>query len=238
MTMLVDRQKIIDTVRLGFGQIGVSPFVPQARDFNSNIQPLPYDPKRAAELLEEAGWKDHNGDGVRDKDGIKFKFEFLGSSGSAVFKQLSPILMEEFRKAGIEMTERLVELSLMTQTLREHRFDASVLGFTFDLVSDPYNIWHSSSTVEGQNFQNFKNAESDQMLEQARLEFDNEKRRQIYWRWQELIHEEQPVTFLYYVQEPASYHKRFQNVQWLPLRPGYDLTSWWVPKAMQKYNAP
>jgi peptide/nickel transport system substrate-binding protein len=74
------------------------------------------------------------------------------------------------------------------------------------------------------------------LLEQARLEFDSEKRKQLYWRWQELIHDEQPVTFLYYVLEPAAYSKRFQNVQWLPLRPGYDLRDWWVPKAMQKYK--
>jgi peptide/nickel transport system substrate-binding protein len=236
MTMLVDRQKIVDSIRLGLGQVAASPIAPQARDFNPDIKALPYDPKRAAELLDEAGWKDHDGDGIRDKDGVKFKFDFLGSSGSAVFKQLSPVLTEEFRKAGIQMTERVVELALMTETLKQHRFDASVLGFTFDLVNDPYHIWHSSSAAGGTNFENFKNPESDQMLELARLEFDDEKRKQIYWHWQELIHEEQPVTFLYYQMEPAAFSKRFQNAQWLPLRPGYDLTAWWVPTAMQKHK--
>ena len=236
LTMLIDRQKIIDTVRSSLGQIGVSPFAFQARDFNPNIKPLPYDPKRAAELLDEAGWKDHDGDGIRDRNGAKFKFEFLGSSGSSVFKQLSPVLTEAFRQAGIEMTERVVEFALMTEMLKEHRFDAGVLGFTFDLVYDPYHVWHSSSAAGGSNFENFKNADSDRLLEQARLEFDNEKRKQIYWRWQELIQDEQPVTFLYYQSEPAVYSRRFQNVQWLPLRPGYDLTSWWVPQVSQKYK--
>ncbi len=237
LTMLIDRGKIIDTIRLGFGQIGVSPFHPQSKDFNPNLKPLPYDPKRAAELLDEAGWKDHDGDGVRDKDGVKFKFEFLGSTGSATFKQLSPIMAEAFRQAGIQMTERVIELSLLTSTLREHRFDASVLAFTFDLVQDPFQEWHSSSASGGSNFENFKNADSDRLIEQARLEFDNEKRKQIYWQWQELIQDEQPVTFLYYAQDPAAYSKRFQNVQWLPLRPGYDLTTWWVPTASQKYKS-
>jgi peptide/nickel transport system substrate-binding protein len=236
MTMLVDRQKIIDSIRLGLGQIAASPFAPQARAFNPNIKPLPYDPKRAAELLDEAGWKDHDGDGIRDKDGVKFKFDFLGSSGSAVFKQLAPVLAEEFRKVGIQMTERVVELALMTETLKQHRFDASASGFTFDLVNDPYHMWHSTSAAGGLNFENFKNPESDQLLELARLEFDDEKRKEIYWHWQELIHDEQPVTFLYYQMEPAAFSKRFQNAQWLPLRPGYDLTAWWVPTARQKYK--
>jgi peptide/nickel transport system substrate-binding protein len=97
-------------------------------------------------------------------------------------------------------------------------------------------MWHSSSASNGTNLVNFKNAEADRLLEQARQEFDIDKRKQIYGRWQEVIHDEQPVTFLYYHVEPAAYSKRFQNVQWMPLRPGYDLASWWVPKADQKYK--
>ena len=45
------------------------------------------------------------------------------------------------------------------------------------------------------------------------------------------------MTFMYYGQEPAAYSKRFQNVQWVPLRPGYDLLSWWVPAPPQKYKS-
>jgi len=236
MTMLVDRQKIIDTIRVGLGRIGITPFNPDARDFNPNIKPWPYDPKRAAELLDEADWKDHDGDGIRDKNGVKFRFEFLASSGSATLKQISAVIVDQFRKVGIQVTERAMEFALMMETLKEHRYDASAIGFAPDLVQDPYQSWHSSSTVGGTNYQNFKNAESDRLLEQARQEFDNEKRKQIYWRWQELIQDEQPVTFLYYQIEPAAYSKRLQNVRWLPLRPGYDLLTWWVPAAQQKYK--
>jgi peptide/nickel transport system substrate-binding protein len=134
------------------------------------------------------------------------------------------------------MTERAVEAALWTKTLREHRFDASAVGLTSDLVQDPYESLHSSSASGGLNYGSFRNAESDHLIEQARSEFDNEKRKEIYWRWQELIHEEQPVTFLFYPVEPAAYSNRFQNAQWLPLRPGYDLTTWWVPKDRQKYK--
>jgi peptide/nickel transport system substrate-binding protein len=238
MTMLVDRQKIIDSVRMGFGKLAASPVFTDAKDFNPNIKPLPYDPQRAMQLLDEAGWKDHDGDGIRDKDGVKFTFEFLGSTGSPIYKQLSPILSESFRKAGIEMKERVIDFSVMIQTLKDHRFDASTLGLSHGDLStaDLYQGWHSSQTAGGSNFYNFKNAESDRLLEQARMEFDAEKRKQLYWRWQEIIHDEQPVTFLYYYLEPAAYSKRFQNVQWVPLRPGYDLTNWWVPKNLQKYT--
>ena len=136
------------------------------------------------------------------------------------------------------MTERVIEFGLMLQGLKEHRFDSSTLQLAHgDLTDvDAYQGWHSSATAGGTNFANFRNPEADRLLEQARQEFDSEKRKQLFWKWQEIVEDEQPVTFLYYFQEPAAYSKRFQNVQWLPLRPGYDLTTWWVPKAQQKYK--
>ncbi|HEY2382124.1 MAG TPA: peptide-binding protein [Terriglobia bacterium] len=237
MTMLIDRQKIIDKIRLGLGTIAISPISPQAPNFDPNLKALPYDPKRAGELLDEAGWIDHDGDGIRDKDGVKFKFEFLGSTGSPTFPQLSPVLEEAFRKAGIEMTERTIEFALMSKALKEHRFDSSALTSSSDLDQEQTQIFHSSSAAGGSNFMNFKNADSDRLLEQINLEFDPQKRKALYWKWQELMADEQPVAFLYYWLEPAAYSKRFQNVQWLPLRPGYDLNSWWVPAALQKYKS-
>lgn len=237
MTMLVHRQAIIDKIRFGMGKIGIGPIDPKSPHFNPNIQPWPYDPKRAAELLDEADWKDHDGDGMRDKNGMKFKFEFLASTSSTIFPQLSPIIRDAMRRVGIEMTERLIDFSVMTSSLADHKFDATVLGASYDLVQDQYQLWHSTqASNRGSNFVSFKNPESDRLLEQARLEFDAEKRKQLYWRWQEIIHEEQPWTFLYYQEEPAAYSKRFLNVAWLPLRPGYDLNSWWVPQALQKYK--
>ena len=59
----------------------------------------------------------------------------------------------------------------------------------------------------------------------------------MYWRFQEIIHEEQPYTFLIYPQDSAAYHLRFQDVEIIPARPGYDLTKWFVPAASQRYTA-
>lgn len=239
MTLLLDRQKILETIRFGLGKIAIGAILPGNSDFNPNIKSWPYDPKRAAELLDEAGWKDHDGDGIRDKDGVKFQFEFLGANGSTIYPQLAPIMREELKKAGIDMTERVIEFNVMLQSLKDHKFDASTLGTTSDLVQDPYQSWHSSSALNrGSNYGNFKNPEADKLLEDARREFDLEKRKQLYWRWQEIIHDEQPYTFMYYAEEAAAYSKRFQNVQWLPPRPGYDLQAWWVPKAQQKHGKP
>src|SRR5262249_10357809 len=133
LTMLVNRQQLIDRVRFGLGRIGVSPISAGSRDFNPDIRPLPYDPQRAAALLDEAGWKDPGGDGIRDKDGTKLEVEFLGGIGGSLLPQLLPVLREELRKAGIKMTERLIEFNVMQENLKDHRFDAFAQGWTLDL---------------------------------------------------------------------------------------------------------
>jgi peptide/nickel transport system substrate-binding protein len=237
LTMLVDRDQIIQTVYFGLGKRIASPFVLGSPQLDTDIKPLPYDPKRAGELLDQAGWVDHDGDGIRDKGGIPFRFELLGSSSSTPTGQLMPILKEAFQKVGIATTEKRIEFTVFTNTTRDHKFDAAITGWSADLIMDPYQIWHSSSIANrGSNYVSFRNAVSDQLLEQARVEFDEEKRKQIYFKWQELIHDQQPYTFLLYSVQPVAYQKRFHNVHFLAVQPGYDLTEWFVPKSMQKYT--
>jgi peptide/nickel transport system substrate-binding protein len=125
LTMLVDRKQLIETILFGLAEETVSNFSPKSADYNHDLKPYPFDPIRAARLLDEAGWKDTNGDGVRDKDGIPFRFEFLGRSNDGFVDKLIPILGEEFRKAGIDMRARKLEFTVLTQNLRDHKYDAA-----------------------------------------------------------------------------------------------------------------
>ena len=238
MTMLIPRQQIIDTLQFGLGEVAVSTFNPKAPDFNPNIEPFPYDPDRAVALLEEAGWTDHDGDGIRDQDGVQFSFEIIGPAGSQYIDQLFPVLRDEFQKVGIEMSERRLEFTVLVETSRDKQFDAISMAWVSDLMSDPYQLWHSSSADNrGSNFISYNNPEVDQIIEAARLEFDLDRRRELYWRFQEIIHEQQPYTFLMYPQDPAAYNRRFQRVEFVPARPGYDLTKWFVPVGSQRFTA-
>ena len=238
MTMLVDREQILETILFGLGTVAASSFNPSSPDFNSSIKAWPYDRKRAAELLDQAGWVDTDGDGIRDKAGVPFRFTLAGSTGSDFVDLLLPVLKEEFKRVGIDMIERKLEFTVLVESLRDQRFDAATLAWVSGLLSDPHQLFHSSSSENrGSNFVNFRNAEADQVIEQARLEFDPEKRKQLYWRFQEILHQEQPYTLLFYPEEAAAYQRRFEDVEWLPVRPGYDLTQWFVPRLSQRHTA-
>jgi peptide/nickel transport system substrate-binding protein len=237
MTMLIPREQIIETVRFGLGQVAIGPIGPGSPDFNTEIEPWPFDPEGAVELLEEAGWVDTNGNGVRDKDGVEFNFEFTISSGSAFSQQLAAVMKDELGQAGIRMTERVLEFTTQVENARDHRFDALTMQWIADLKQDLHQIWHSDSIANrGSNYVSYSNPEVDRLIEEARTEFDEERHREIYWRIQEILHEDQPYTFFYYPEEAAAYDARFRGDEWLPVYPGFDLTKWYVPAELQRFT--
>jgi peptide/nickel transport system substrate-binding protein len=214
MTHLVNRKEILDKLLFGLGEIVTGPFYIFGDANNKNIKPWPYDPERARQLLKEAGWIDHDGDGIIDKDGIKFSFTFMLSSGGKFGERLASILKEDFSKVGIEMNINRYEWAVFLDKIQSRNFDATSLGWSDpDFQDDPYQIWHSSQIKGGSNYVGFSNREADLIIEKARMEFDDNKRNRMYHRFHEILHNEQPYTFLYTTPALAVVSKRFTDVK-------------------------
>lgn len=234
LTMLVDRKGILKDILYNLGVIVTGPFYVNSPDYDKNIKPYPYDPKQAEKLLKESGWVDHDGDGIRDKDGKEFSFEFLISAGSKFAEQLATILKESFKKHGIVMTIRRLEWAVFIQQIDSREFDACTLGWSMGWESDPYQVWHSSQAKKGSNFVGFVNKEADEIMEKARREFNPAKRHTLYHRFHEIVHEEQPYTFLFTLNALVAVDKRFHNVKVYPM--GLEPREWWVPLSLQRYK--
>lgn len=226
LTMLVNRQTILKELLFGLGTVVTGNFYINGPDYDHSIKPYPYDPAAAGALLKSAGWEDHDGDGILDRDGVPFSFEFLISSGSKFAEQLATILQENLKQVGIRMSIRKLEWAVFIQEIQQHDFDACTLAWSLSWESDPYQLWHSSQAAHGSNFVGFKNAEADQIIEEARKEFDAQKRHQLYHRFHEIIHEEQPYTFLFTTEALVAVARRFHNVQVYPM--GLAPREWWV----------
>ncbi|MBI2435915.1 MAG: hypothetical protein HYV26_23925 [Candidatus Hydrogenedentes bacterium] len=233
-TMLLDRQTILDRVFHGLGRVVSGPFFPDSPESDPNIKPWPFDPARAQQLLDEAGWKDTNSNGLRDKDGMELRFEWIYPTGSSEYDSLATVYKEELRKLGVEANLRPLEWASFIDSVTKRNFDACMMSWAQPVEEDPYQIWHSSQAEKGSNYVGFNIPEADQIIEAARLEFDDAKRAEMYRRLHQIMHDEQPYTFLYNRKRMLAVDKRFQNVT--PYQLGFDIKEWWVPAQSQRYK--
>ncbi len=239
MTYLTDRKQIVKSVLFGLGEVVDSHIYFFRPEYDKSLKSYPFDPQKALALLNEAGWRDSDGDGVLDKviDGKKvpLRFEIKVNSGNAVRKSVALVLLDELKKHGIAASVRELDWTIFLNDVKNHQFDAVVLGWQMSTTEpDAYQVWHSSQAAnKGSNAISYKNARVDEILEAYRREFDPQKRTQMYREFQEIIHDEQPYTFLYVGKRVSAVHRRFQGVEVFPdgLRP----IDWWVPVARQKY---
>ena len=241
MTYLTDRKLIVQSVLFGLGEVVDSTIYFFRPEYDKDLKSYPFDPQKALALLHEAGWQDTDGDGVLDKviDGKKtpLRFEIKVNSGNAVRKSVALVLVEELRKRGIDARVRELDWTIFLNDVKNHQFDAVVLGWQMQTTEpDMYQIWHSSQAAnKGSNAISYKNARVDEILETYRREFDPQKRIQLYKEFQEILNDEQPYTFLYVGKRASALQRRFEGVEVFPdgLRP----IDWWVPVGRQRYTS-
>jgi len=234
----IDKSEIVDVVLFGLGKPATGPYVPDTWPYNPNVKEYEYNPEKARRLLEEAGWKDTDGDGIVDKDGKKFEFTVLTNMGNRSRIKTATIIQHRLEKIGIKMNIRVVEWStFINEFIDKRRFEAVILGWLIGLDPDQYDIWHSSKTGEKEfNFVSYSNHEVDALLEKGRRTFDREERKKAYYRIQEILAEDLPYIFLYVPDATPIVHARFKGIKPSPIGITYNLHKWYVPKPLQRYS--
>lgn len=198
MTMILDRQLVINDIYNGIGEIAVGANNPPSPAANPDIKPWPYDPARAKELLTEAGWIDRDGDGILENErGDKFTFEFTRTSGGQTGERFQKYLVDQCASVGIRCVPRIVDWSLYDQILKTRDFDAITLAWSASSPeSDPKQIWHTDSIQnQGNNFIQW-DAGQDKYIDAIKLTLDFDERMELFHKFNALLHEEQPYTFL------------------------------------------
>jgi len=243
LSNLVDKKNICDKVMLGLADPVESPIYPRRPEYDTKLAPWPFDPEKAKARLAEAGWTDTDGDGILDHDDgqggrTPLRFEIISNSGNDDRKNLGLVVIDEFKRAGIDASFRAVDWSILLDRVKHFNYDAVILGWTANGAQPPdlYQIWHSSQAVEGgSNHISYKNERVDELLTEYRTEFDPAKRKVMYDEVQEILYEEQPYTFVDAPKSLTAYDKRFHGVTWYPTG-GSNEAEWWVPTGVQKYH--
>lgn len=237
LTLAIDRETMAEVVYEGLAVLASSSFPPISWAFNPEVKPLPYDPEQARRLLAEAGWRDTDGDGWLDRDGVIFEFEFLGLGGDAVAMMIIELAMEHYAAIGVRLNPLFLEWGDFVSRLDPPRraFEAFFLGFGVGVEPDPHIYFHSSQAEWGFNDTNFVDARVDQLIEAGRREMDFEVRRAIYWELHERLNELQPVSFMFHVEAIMGISRRFRGVVPSPVGFLWNVEYWWVPEDLQRY---
>ncbi len=237
MTMACfDRGQFLKEVLFGLGERVTGTQYIFGPAYDHDIEPLPYDPEWAEELLLEAGWFDRDGDGIRDKDGQAFEFTLLSYQVAATHpnRKMYAMMIENFQRLGIKMDVKEMEWATFLEFLYDRKFDACALGWATSPESDPYQLWHTSGAENrGSNHCGFGDAETDALIEESRRAVDPEKRRALLKELQRVIMDQQPYTMLFCIKDKGAYHRKYRGVKHYSLRPGYQLWEWYIPKELQ-----
>ncbi len=237
MTAAINKDELIQGVLFGMGQKAHGPIVPGRWAYNPAVKDIGYNPKHAAKLLAEAGWKEKNSEGILVKDGKPFKFTILTNQGNQQRLMTAQIVQQRLRQVGIDVKIRIVEwAAFLKEFVNKGNFEVVMLAWSISQDPDMYDIWHSSKNKPGElNFIGFNSPEVDRLLIEGRNTFDTEKRKRAYFRIQEILADEQPYTFLYVPDALPVVSSRIRGVEPAPAGIGHNQNRWYVPQNEQVY---
>ncbi len=209
----INQEALVERVAGGLGVVAESPIPQDSWAYNPNAKRYPYDPVKAAQLLESEGWK-LNANGVREKDGQPFKLALL-TNDDKLRVAAGEELVRALRRVGIQGELAASGPTGLAQNfLIPRKYDAILYGIDPGYDPDPYPLWHSSqATADGLNVSGFSNQQTDELLEKARTTTDVAQRKKLYDQFQDAFEEEMPSVLLYHPVYTYAQDRRLRNVR-------------------------
>ncbi|HET9097348.1 MAG TPA: peptide ABC transporter substrate-binding protein [Candidatus Baltobacteraceae bacterium] len=224
----IDRAALIKKVTHGVGMPGDSNQPPFFWAYNPKIARYPYDPKRAAELLDAAGWR-MGADGIRVKNGRPLRLELVSFTGSATATGTEVFMQDAWRHVGVDVSIKNFSSSQLYATLgaggieQSGKFDVAFENWANG--SDPDDsilVRCGMSPPAGWNIYHFCNRELDAAEDRAMSSYDRATRKAMYGRVQEILASELPFIVLWYQRQLDVVNTDFRNY-----RPAHAVTPFW-----------
>jgi peptide/nickel transport system substrate-binding protein len=235
----IDKGRVLDLAADGRGRVADEIVPPTSWAYVKDIKRYDRSLDEARRLLDEADWKDHDGDGVRDKGGVKLAFGISTSDEPARVSAALQII-DDLKLIGIAGTLRAVPFNdLIAKIVPERTFDALLIGITGGGDPDPYPLFHSSEIADpGHNFSGYFTLPLDRALENSRRTSNQAKRLELIAPVFQTVAVEAPVIFLYFSDYLYAQSKLVQGLRIMPITSPSDRVwnayDWYVKTAARR----
>jgi peptide/nickel transport system substrate-binding protein len=218
ITYAINKQEILDEYLLGYGELAATPVSSIfTKDFNKNVSPYVHNTAKAKELLALEGWKDIDQDGILEKGNDEFSFTIYYPAGNPLREFASMIVRNNLKAVGIDAKLEIVELGTLIDFLFEKEIDAWMMGWYVPIPVELKPYWYSDLENTLFNFASYRNEQIDSLLNLLQTKISVGKRTETIKAFQQIIHEDEPVTFLYWVPNICVYNNRITNFKITPL---------------------
>lgn len=215
LTMALERGELLRAALYGFGSVAAGP-IPPWHPYSPDLDPLPHAPDSARALLERAGWRDRDGDGVREREGRPFRFELLAAARNPTFADLVQMIQAQLSRVGVEVEPRLLEWQTVLARHRGRDFDAVLTNWVLDSFRvDPRPLFHSRQVeVEGSaNRSSYANPVADSLMELGVRARDTARAARVWAEFARVLQRDQPLTFLFWDDELAGVDRSLEGVR-------------------------
>ena len=190
--------------------LGMAPISPVSWAYpgNDELNAYDYDLDKAAKMLDDAGWKDTDGDGIRDKDGTPLHLNWLIYTESTWPGTLSSMAYDSWSQIGVDLEITQMDFNTVSSTVMDAEpgqkdFDIYTMGFSLSIDPDPTGaLFDADAYVAGGfNATGFRDEKSQELIAEGLAEFDQDKRAEIYKEWAIRQNELVPTAIIAYRSE-------------------------------------
>ncbi|CAG0958542.1 Oligopeptide-binding protein AppA [Anaerolineales bacterium] len=205
-----DKKKLIDVILLGLGTPGLT-LIPDGLGvwYNNSLKDYEFDIAKANQILDDAGYKDTDGDGVRDMpDGSRpLTFRLNWPSDSLTAPRLAELLSEMWGQVGVSLEMQAVDPDALTaQCCPAFDFDIMLWGWSSD--PDPsalLYVYTTEAIPTGSSETGYSNSTYDELYAKQQTALDFDSRKDVVWEMQKIVHDDVVYIIPWYAQNTQAF---------------------------------
>jgi peptide/nickel transport system substrate-binding protein len=234
LTMAVDRASIVRSVYGDHALPALGPTVRAYPTTDPNLPQIPFDLPVAKALLDSLGWRDQNGDGVRERNGRQLEFSLGVPATSKVRVQIAVLVQEQLRQVGAKVNVEQLDFPVLAERERKRVFDAVLNAWnTQPSPGAARGSWGTagSRASSGNNYGSYESPAFDAYVDSALASFDPAARKSYFTKAYTTINEDAPAIWLAEPIPTVGYNARihlapFRSDAWWTHIP-----DWWASPA-------